>query len=207
MHPGAGDPTKPFLPVGGQRVIDWSLQAAGAVSAGIVIVVPERMSQNPNLFATFDTGPPPRVVPGGATRSESVRRGLLAVPEQTRIIVVHDAARPLASVELFEMTIEAIVAGADAAMPTIPILDTVQHIDGSPADRSKLEAVQTPQAFDASSLRSAHAGDAQATDDVTLVAMLGGRVTTVSGNRWNLKLTQPGDLEVIAALLALSTKI
>src|SRR5207253_1205874 len=99
---------------------------------------------------------------GGATRSESVRNGLAAVPDDVEVIVVHDAARPLASAALFDAVIDAVRGGADGAVPGISVVDTVKRVkDGrvvETLDRTTLVAVQTPQAFRAAALRAAHAG-------------------------------------------------
>lgn len=97
---------------------------------------------------------------------ESVRRGLAAVPEEATIILVHDAARPFASASVFHRVIGAVVDGADAAVPGIPVTDTIKQVNesdvvvGTPR-RETLRAVQTPQAFRASSLRRAHAAGAR----------------------------------------------
>ena len=92
------------------------------------------------------------MVAGGATRADSVRAGLAAVPEDADIIVVHDAARPLATSSLFAAVVDAVRSeGADAAIPVLPVADTVKRVEGatvrSTVDRDGLVAVQTPQAF------------------------------------------------------------
>ena len=145
------------------------------------------------------------VVAGGASRSASVRAGLAAVPADVEAVVVHDAVRPLAGSAIWSAVLEAVAAGADAAIPTIAVTDTVKVVraDGTLAtlDRSRLVAVQTPQAFLAEALRRAHSGGADATDDAALVEALGGRVVTVAGSAANLKVTQASDLVAAAALL------
>ncbi len=117
------------------------------------------------------------VVAGGATRADSVRAGLAAVPDEADIIVVHDAARPLATPSLFAAVVTAVrTGGADAAIPVLPVADTLKRVEGatvrSTVDRDGLVAVQTPQAFVAATLRSAHRSAGQATDD----AVAGGGV-------------------------------
>ena len=102
------------------------------------------------------------VVAGGATRSASVRAGLAAVPAQADVVVVHDAARPLAPLTLFEAVVAAVAAGADGAVPGVPLTDTVKRVDGERRDRNprpfrRWSRSQTPQAFAASTLRAAHA--------------------------------------------------
>ena len=143
--------------------------------------------------------------PGGATRSDSVRAGLALVADDTDIVVVHDAARPLASRSLFAAVIAAVEAGADAAIPALPIVDTVKRVDGirvlDTVPRADLVVVQTPQAFRAAMLRAAHAGAAVDTDDAALVEAHGGTVVIVPGETRNLKLTVAADLELAQALL------
>ena len=184
---------KQFEPLRGRRVIDWSLAAARAACVGVVCVLP-----------AGDDGSEPaadRSVPGGATRSESVRAGLAAVPDDVAIVVVHDAARPVAPASLFGEVIAAVRDGADAAIPGVAVHDTIRHADEGVIDRSHLVAVQTPQAFRASALRAAHAGGGEATDDASLVEAAGGTVVVVPGRSHNLKITDPGDLRIAAVLL------
>jgi 2-C-methyl-D-erythritol 4-phosphate cytidylyltransferase len=124
------------------------------------------------------------------------------------VIVVHDAARPLATAPLWRAAIDAVRAGADAALCAIPVTDTVKRVhDGrvvATLDRTELVAVQTPQAFRASALRAAHRGGADATDDGALVEAAGGRVVVVPGSIANIKLTHRHDVLVAEALLAAS---
>jgi 2-C-methyl-D-erythritol 4-phosphate cytidylyltransferase len=139
-------------------------------------------------------------VQGGPTRSDSVRHGLAHVPADADVIVVHDAARPLASVDLFRAVIDAVSNGqADAAVPGLPVGDTIKSVDAAhhviaTHDRSALVAVQTPQAFRADLLRQAHAGGMVATDDAALVEQLGATVLVVPGEARNIKITTPDDL-------------
>ena len=142
------------------------------------------------------------VTAGGATRSESVRAGIAATPAEAGVIVVHDAARPLAGAALFAAVTAAVANGADGAVPAVPVTDTVRHTHEGPLDRARLRAVQTPQAFRADALRRAHAAGGEATDDATLVESAGGSVRLVDGDPDNLKITTPGDLAVAGALLA-----
>ena len=141
------------------------------------------------------------VTAGGSTRSESVRAGIAEVPEEADVILVHDAARPLAGDALFADVTAAVVSGADGAVPAVPVTDTIRHAGNGPLDRSQLRAVQTPQAFRADVLRRAHASGGEATDDATLVEAAGGKVFLVDGEPDNIKITTPGDLQVAEALL------
>jgi 2-C-methyl-D-erythritol 4-phosphate cytidylyltransferase len=140
------------------------------------------------------------VAPGGATRSASVRAGLAAVPDDADVILVHDAARPVPVPEVWQRVRAAIAAGADAAVPAVPVSDTLRELGGGTVDRSRLVAVQTPQAFRAAALRVAHAGEPEGTDDASLVEATGGRVVVVDGDPANIKITSPVDL-ALAELL------
>lgn len=187
---------KQYEVLAGRRVLDWSLAAARTVADGIVLVVAPGQETDPEPAADL-------VVAGGASRSASVRNGLAAVPADAAVVVVHDAARPAARATLFTAVVGAVRAGADGALPGVPVVDTVKRVDGDVVvetlDRATLVAVQTPQAFRADVLRSAHAAGGEATDDGALVEAAGGRVVVVPGDPSNVKLTSPHDLSRLAA--------
>jgi len=193
---------KQFQDLGSRRVVDWAIAAARSVADGVVLTVPPG---SPPRRSTSDEEVD-AVVEGGATRSASVRAGLAAVPAHVEIVVVHDAARPLASPALFQAVVAAVRAGADGAVPGVALADTVKRVhDGvvvATLDRAELVVVQTPQAFRAALLRRAHATDGDATDDAALVEAVGGRVAVVAGEAANAKLTSPADLEVAEARLS-----
>jgi 2-C-methyl-D-erythritol 4-phosphate cytidylyltransferase len=191
---------KQFAELGGARLVDHAVDTASAACDAVVLVVPDASDwQGADVDA---------LVTGGATRAESVRAGLGAVPATAEIIVVHDAARPLATTELFEAVIAAVRDGADGAVPGLAVADTLKRVDAvrvtATVDRVGLVAVQTPQAFAAGILRAAHAGRDEATDDAALVEELGGTVVVVAGDPRNLKVTGPADLMIAAALLETS---
>lgn len=179
-------------------MLDWSVVAARQACDGVVLVVPPDRARDPEDAVDA-------VVAGGATRSASVRAGLDAVPAEVDIVVVHDAARPLARAELFWAAIDAVRDGADAAVCAISVSDTVKRVaDGvvvETLDRRHLVSVQTPQAFKADVLRAAHGTGQDATDDAALVEAAGAKVLVVAGDPQNLKVTNPGDLAVAEALL------
>lgn len=179
--------------LGDRRVLDWSVAAARTVAIGVVLVVPPDRADD--VEKDVD-----RVVAGGATRSDSVRCGLAAVPLDADVVVVHDAARPLAPGRLFAAVVGALAeTGADGVVPVLPVNDTVKRVrDGqvvATLDRAELVRVQTPQAFRASALRAAHAAGGDATDDAALVEAAGGRVVVVPGDPANMKLTTTDDLQ------------
>lgn len=151
-------------------------------------------------------GDVPGGIAGGRRRRDSVARGLEHVPAEVRFVLVHDAARPLASPALVERVIERLRAGdAAGVVPAVPVRDTLKDTDGDvvvgTVDRSRLVAVQTPQGFLAEALRRAHAaGDDDASDDARLLEAIGERVVTVPGDPENLKVTYPEDLVLIRLL-------
>lgn len=185
---------KQYEPLAGRRVIDWSLDAARSVASGVVVVVPPGAEARPEPGAE-------RTVAGGATRSASVRAGLAAVPEDATVVLVHDAARPLASAALFARVVDAVRHGADAVVPVVAVADTLRRRAGGVVDRDELVAVQTPQGFRAAALRDAHATGAEATDDASLVEEQGGTVVLVDGDPSNRKITDPADLGAAEGML------
>lgn len=193
------DRPKQYLGLGGRRVIDWSVDAARAAVDGVVLVVAPDRADDPE--PSVDA-----VVVGGDTRSASVRAGLAALPEDCDIVVVHDGARPLATPVLFAAAVGAVRAGADGAIPGVPVTDTIKRVAGTTVvetlDRGALVAVQTPQAFRVEALRRAHASGADATDDAALIELGGGTVVVVPGEPDNTKLTHARDLPAVAAVLA-----
>jgi 2-C-methyl-D-erythritol 4-phosphate cytidylyltransferase len=188
---------KQFARLAGATVLERSLATTARVCDGVVVALPGESGWQPQ--------PPIVAVAGGETRADSVRAALAAVPLDADVIVVHDAARPLASPMLFAAVIAAVRAGADAAVPGLPVSDTLKRIAGDlvieTVPRDGLVAVQTPQAFGASALRRAHERGGDASDDAMLVEQGGGVVRVVAGEIRNLKITVPDDLEVAAGMI------
>ena len=184
---------KQFARIAGRRIVDWAVDEAERHSMGVVVVLPAGQAHEEHRPGTV-------FVDGGPTRSESVRKGLAAVPAEATIICVHDAARPFASAHVFQRVIGAVVDGADAAVPGIAVVDTIKQVNESNVvvstpRRETLRAVQTPQAFRAESLRRAHTGNGEGTDDASLIEKIGGEVVVVDGEVVNRKVTTPEDLE------------
>ena len=203
-----GPQPKQYEVLGDERVIDRSLATARAAADHVVVVLaPADQAEGEALV---ESGAADVAVEGGAERADSVRAALAVIDADAAVIVVHDAARPLASAELHQAVVAAVHAGADAVIPAVPVIDTVkrvrhdEHGDAvvvETLDRTHLVAVQTPQAFRADLLRAAHADGADATDDAALVEAAGGTVVVVPGEAANLKITGPNDLAVATALL------
>lgn len=184
---------KQYELLGTERIIDRSVRVAASLSDGVVVVVPAAdLAAESALFT--------HAVAGGRTRSESVRAGLDAVPDEATVVCVHDAARPFASVALYGRVVDAVRAGADAAVPGVAVTDTIKVVDPdgvvvATPERDSLVAVQTPQAFRSDVLRLAHRDGGDGTDDAALVERLGRRVVVVAGEADNRKITHPADLD------------
>ena len=186
---------KQLADLSGMAVLARSVVSAAAVSDGVVVVVSaERRTEVSRVLSA--AGGVEAVVDGGATRSASVRCGLAAVPDDARVVLVHDGARPLATPGLFRRVADAVLAGADAVVPGVPVTDSLRTAGGGVVARDGVIAVQTPQGFSADSLRAAHAGGGEASDDATLVEASGGTVVVVEGEPANLKITRPADLDL-----------
>jgi 2-C-methyl-D-erythritol 4-phosphate cytidylyltransferase len=191
---------KQYELLGSSRIVDRSISTACRVADRVAVVV--AADDVDQLRSQYRTNPAVVVVAGGATRSGSVRGGLAAVSDDAEVIVVHDAARPLATDALFEQVVAAVIAGSDAAVPGIAVSDSLRRVDGGTVDRAGVVAVQTPQAFRAEMLRTAHRGEPDASDDATLVEMIGGKVEIVPGESTNFKITTAHDLTVARMLVA-----
>jgi 2-C-methyl-D-erythritol 4-phosphate cytidylyltransferase len=195
---GAAVP-KAFVEVAGRPMLEWSLDALRAAGISeIVVALP------PGVDAPAGCAG----VRGGATRSESVRAALLAAPGSGPV-VVHDAARPLVSASLFARVVEAL-ENADCAIAAARVTDTIKEADDAlgvvaTLDRSRLWAIQTPQAFRRSALEAALDVDAailaRATDDAWLVERAGGTVRVVESSPGNFKITTPHDLRLADMIL------
>ena len=147
---------------------------------------------------------------GGAERGDSVAAGLAALPIDVDIVLVHDAARCLTPVVVFERVVAALAAGASAVVPGLRVVDTIKTVDAvglvvATPERAALRAIQTPQGFRRDVIERAHANGAgatlNATDDAALVERLGEPVLVVDGDPRALKVTTPADLEAAARLL------
>jgi 2-C-methyl-D-erythritol 4-phosphate cytidylyltransferase len=196
---GAGRP-KAFVVLAGRPMLEWSLDALRAAGVSdVVVALPPGEAAPDGCIG----------VPGGATRSASVAAALAAAPAGVDV-VVHDAARPLVDPELFRRTLAAL-EDADAAIAAAPVTDTIKEADAqrrviATLDRSRLWAIQTPQAFRRAALERALAVEeavlAAATDDAWLVERAGGTVRVVESTPANFKVTTPHDLRVAAQLLS-----
>jgi 2-C-methyl-D-erythritol 4-phosphate cytidylyltransferase len=174
----------------------------------IVIAAPAEWEEPAILLAEeLGAGKVSSVVTGGASRSESVREALAEVADDAAVVLVHDAARPLLPDDVIERVLAPLSEGWDGVVPGLPVSDTVKRVEGERVvetlPRGELVAVQTPQAFIASVLREALAGDVSAASDcASLVEARGGRVKVVEGDPRLLKVTSAEDLALLETWLA-----
>lgn len=193
------------MTVGGRTLLEHA--CARFVGHGrigeVVIVVPPAHVESAAELVPFAT-----VVSGGPTRQESVARGLAALAEHAETVLVHDVARAFAPGEVIDRVLDALAAGADAVVPTVPLADTIRSMDGKAlgpvVDRSRLVAVQTPQGFSRAVLAAAHASadPLESTDDASLVETYGAQVVAVPGSPDAFKITVPLDLAVAQVVAA-----
>lgn len=192
---------KQFEEIAGATVLDHSIRVALEASDGVVVVVPD--AHVAGLAERIAHLADIAVVAGGRSRADSVRCGLRAVPASASIVLVHDAARPAASGNLFRRVLDALRAGERAVVPVVPVADTLRAASGrhDVVDRAAVVAVQTPQGFDAATLRAAHGAGSDATDDASLVDALGVAIAVVDGERTNIKITERDDLLMVDAVI------
>ncbi|WP_457099289.1 2-C-methyl-D-erythritol 4-phosphate cytidylyltransferase [Microbacterium sp. P5_E9] len=206
----AGSP-KAFVGIDEHTILRHALTRVFAgPSAQVVIVAPhgrEGDALTDALEAAGDRRDLVSVVTGGATRQESVARGLAGLWGDVEIVLVHDAARALTPAAVFERVVAAIDAGSVGALPVLPVIDTIKRVADAvvveAVDRAELAAAQTPQGFRRDILDSSYrAADRDYTDDAALVGAAGHTVAVVDGDALGFKITTPADLERARSLVA-----
>ena len=199
-----GDVPKQFLPVGGMPVLMRTLDAfhEALPMSGIILVLPTdqqvywRQLCDEYLFAV-----PYQIADGGETRFHSVQNGLALVPDDAEGVVgVHDGVRPFVSQEVIRRCFDAALEYG-AVVPVVPVVETVRQIlpegDSLTVDRSLYRLVQTPQTFRISLFKEAMRQSYQPsfTDDASVMEAMGHHISLVEGNRENIKLTTPSDID------------
>ena len=208
-----GDIPKALRQLDGRPLVSHSLDglAAGGVDRVVIVIAPGL----DDAFADVVAGSPvpARCIHGGAERQDSVLNGLAAIATDpdlavARFVLVHDAARALVPGDLVRRVIEALVDGAVAAIPVLPVVDTIREVTGTGSvtvDRNRFRVVQTPQGFARDVLERAHQlvtdQGLQVTDDAAAVEALGYPVELVAGDRKALKVTEPLDLLFAEAIV------
>ena len=206
---GAAVP-KAFVRLAGRPLLAHALDTVAGLPGlrSVVVVVPEALvaADGPAWDGiTLPAGAD--LVAGAADRSGSVSAGLAALDPGCDVVLVHDAARCLTPLAVFERVVAAVRDGADGVVPGLAVVDTVKTVDGDgwvtgTPERDGLRAVQTPQGFRHEVLRAAHAAAGAATDDAALVERAGHRVRVVEGDPMAFKVTTPEDLERAERLVA-----
>jgi 2-C-methyl-D-erythritol 4-phosphate cytidylyltransferase len=206
---------KQLATVDGLPLVAHSVRAferCEAVDAIVLVCTPGREDEFRDVLERTGARKVVAVVAGGETRRRSVAAGLASVPPGSRTIAVHDGARAFVEPSTIAAALAALEAdpALDGVVVGHPSYDTIKLTDATglvvdTPDRSGMWVAQTPQVFWADALGRAHArAEAEAfegTDDASLVERDGGSVRMLEGPRWNLKVTVPEDLEVLAALL------
>lgn len=207
---------KIYAPLAGRPLLFYGLalfEECAEVDAVVAVAAPGSEKKLRRLASDYGFGKVRAVVAGGAARRDSAAAGLaaaaaLASPDAA--VLIHDAARPLATRALVRRLLAAL-AKADGAVPAVALVDTVKQIgdDGtveSTLNRDALRAVQTPQAFKLAAVAEAYQAAARegwdVTDDAAVLERAGGRVVTVEGERDNFKITYPEDLALAEVVLA-----
>ncbi len=207
-----GDRNKLLMPLLGKPLISWTLMAARE-SQSIhwigIIAQPNEWQEFREIATDLSLSKVIHLIPGGATRQESVYRGLQGLPAVAEQVLIHDGARCLATPELFDRCAAAVLnhPGLIAAVPvkdTIKVVNAQKQIESTP-DRSRLWAAQTPQGFDVEKLRHCHDEGVrqgwEVTDDAALFEQCGLPVQIVEGEETNLKVTTPVDLAIAEFIL------
>jgi len=198
---------KALISLGNRTLIEHAVAALAPIASEIVICAPAGYEkQIQELVGNEIT-----VVTGGTTRAQSVRAGIAALTGNNKYVLVHDAARALATTKLAERVLVALENGASAVIPGLELIDTVKsvdvngHVTATP-DRTTLRRVQTPQGFDLEILKKAHASGAEATDDGALVEAIGEKVLIIKGEEQALKITTPSDLATAISMLGTTSE-
>ena len=193
---------KALVQIVGRTLLEHAYFRVSPVAAQVIVAAPAGHEEDIRELL----GDGVTVVAGGSTRTQSVKLALAALHPEIEYVLVHDAARALASTDLAERVLAALAGGDVAVIPGLAVTDTVKEIDensrvvGTP-DRAHLVAVQTPQGFDRQTLVEAHQSGVDATDDAALVELLGKTVRVIAGETSAFKITHPEDVERTINLL------
>ncbi len=203
---------KQLAPLAGRPLFLWAaaaFQESPEVDGIVVVAASKKIVEFRRALSEDGVTKLENVVAGGARRQDSVAAGLKALPPEAETVLVHDGARPLVTAALVGQVLAAL-PGYDGVVPAVPVTDTIKEADQDrvvvrTADRSRLWAVQTPQAFVRKVLEeaiaSAERDGFEGTDDASLVERMGGRVRIVDGPPDNFKVTHLHDVAMAEAVL------
>lgn len=200
---------KQFMPIGGKPVLMYTIEQFLKYSPdiNIIVVLPRNQQEFWNkLCEEHNFNIPHTIADGGESRFESSKNGLSLIPDNEQgVVAFHDGVRPFVSIDVIERCFDA--ARDDyAAIPVMPVTDTLRYVDrghGHNVERNNFRLVQTPQVFDISLAKQAFDQPYRPsfTDDATVIESLGCQVSMVEGNRENIKLTTPFDLQLAELLI------
>jgi len=201
-HRLGADIPKALIQIDGVTLIERAFAALSPVVDEIVITAPAGYEDQFRAIV----GESATVITGGVLRSDSVNVALKSLSPSTKYVLVHDAARALATNELAQRVLHELTSGESAVIPALSVVDTIKEVDRdgyvrSTPDRSILRAVQTPQGFSVDVLKRAHEASEDATDDAALVEALGVKVKTIPGEARAMKITNPEDIAMALTLI------
>ena len=202
-----GEVPKQFLPVGGLPVLMRTMLRFREYSPDlqIILVLPKAQQDYwQSLCRQYQFNVPYLLADGGQTRFHSVQNGLALIPDDAQGVVgVHDGVRPFVSVDVIRRCFET-ARERKAVIPVIPVVETLRHVTEGTKPRDEYRLVQTPQVFDIQLLKAANRQPYRDafTDDASVVEAYGVAVTLVEGNRENIKITTPGDLNMAEAVIS-----
>ena len=194
-HRLGADLPKALVKLIDKTLVEHAVAALAPVAELIIVTAPAGFE---NKFKEL-LGDQVTVIAGGVLRSDSIRIALEKIPASYEYVLVHDAARAIASTELAKNIVAQLFSGEQAVIPALDVVDTIKEVDASgyvrsTPDRSTLRAVQTPQGFVKSVLAHAHSSAEDATDDAALVEAIGIKVKVIAGEERALKITTKSDL-------------
>ena len=193
---------KALIQIDGVTLIERAFASLSTVVDEIVITAPAGYEEQFRAIV----GESASVITGGVLRSDSVNLALKSLSPSTKYVLVHDAARALATSELASRVLHELQSGESAVIPALNVIDTIKEVDRdgyvrNTPDRSSLRAVQTPQGFAVEVLKRAHEASQDATDDAALVEALGIKVKTIPGEARAMKITNPEDIATAVTMI------
>lgn len=193
---------KALIQIEGVSLVERAFSSLSKVVDEIVITAPEGFADEFRKIV----GDSATVITGGVLRSDSVKLALKSLSPSIEYVLVHDAARGLATSDLASRVLNELKKGELAVIPALSVVDTIKQVDSegfvrNTPDRGSLRAIQTPQGFALSVLKRAHEASEDATDDAALVEAIGIKVKTIQGEALAMKVTNPEDIALAAGLL------
>ncbi len=206
-HRLGADLPKALVKLIDKTLVEHAVNSLAPVAQLIVVTAPAGFEDQ---FKSI-LGDQVKVITGGVLRSDSIRVALAEIGNEYEFVLVHDAARAIASTQLATKVVNELSSGEQAVIPALDVVDTIKEIDANgyvrnTPERANLRAVQTPQGFVKSVLAHAHASAEDATDDAALVEAIGIKVKVIAGEERALKITTKSDLARAVEILLPNTQ-